>query len=310
VRFRAASCGAPSPLPPPLRPPGTTDEANARSEAGKRGELSGDHHATISEDDGIITVTVDRQDKLNAYSPQVTETFWEAANTLADRDDLRCLVITAKGRYFTAGLDLAALGGNRPGNPETEHLHPGWNFRRNYRSHHLLYDEFEAIEKPIVIAAQGICLGAGVEMSASCDFRFCTPDAEFAVPEVFLGAIAGSGGTSRLTRLIGPAWAKYLAMAGMRVGAEQAKAIGLVHDIFPADTFLDEVYGFCRNMMKISPEVLGLAKLAVDIFADVQDRTVQRHVDRMIVGLTYDQFAKSAMKFRKSNPEDGTVDGS
>jgi len=123
--------------------------------------------------------------------------------------------------------------GNRPSNPETEHLHPGWNFRRNYRSHHLLYDEFEAIEKPIIIAANGICLGAGVEMAVSCDFRFCTPDAEFGVPEVHLGMLAGSGGTSRLTRLVGPAWGKWMAMAGRRVGAAQAKQIGLVHDVFP-----------------------------------------------------------------------------
>ncbi len=114
-----------------------------------------------------------------------------------------------------------------------------------------------------------------------------------------IGAIAGSGGTSRLTRLIGPAWAKYMAMAGMRVGAEQAKTIGLVHDVFPAETFLDDVYAFCRQMMTISPEVLGLAKLAVDMYTDVQDRTVQRHIDRLIVTQTYAEFEKGAARFKK-----------
>lgn len=257
-------------------------------------------HATITEDDGIITVTTDRQGKLNAISPQVTEAYWEAVTRLEDRDDLRCMVITAKGRYFTAGLDLSGPGGNRPGNPETMHLHPGWNFRRNYRSHHLLYDEFEAVEKPIVLAANGICLGAGVEMGMSCDFRFCTPDAEFGVPEVNLGAIAGSGGTSRLTRIVGPAWGKYMAMAGMRVDAHRALTIGLVQDIFPAETFMDDVYAFCRKMMGIQPEVLGIAKLAVDMYADVQDRTVQRHIDRMMVTLTFDEFAKSMERFKKT----------
>ena len=257
-------------------------------------------HATITEDDGIITVTTDRQGKLNAISPQVTEAYWEAVTRLEDRDDLRCMVITAKGKYFTAGLDLSGPGGNRPGNPETMHLHPGWNFRRNYRSHHLLYDEFEAVEKPVVLAINGICLGAGVEMGGSCDFRFCTPEAEFGVPEVRLGAIAGSGGTSRLTRIVGPAWAKYMAMAGMRVNAERALAIGLVQDVFPAETFMDDVYAFCRSMMEISPEVLGIAKLAVDMYTDVQDRTVQRHIDRALVGLTFDEFAKSMERFKKS----------
>ncbi len=260
-------------------------------------------HSTILEDDGIITVMMDRPEKLNAISPQITETLWTAANALADRDDLRCMVITAKGKYFSAGLDLSGPGGNRPANPETEHLHPGWNFRRNYRSHHLLYDEFEAIEKPIIIAAQGICLGAGLEMAVSCDFRFCTPEAEFGVPEVTLGAIAGSGGTSRLTRLIGPGWGKWMSMAAKRVGAEQAVAIGLIHEIYSAETLLDEVYAFCRHLMTIPAESLGLAKLAVDIHADVHDRNVQRHIDRIAVFSTWPAFQASMEKFQKRKDE-------
>jgi enoyl-CoA hydratase/carnithine racemase len=256
-------------------------------------------HASIDEQDGILTLTIDRQRKLNAISHEVTGLLWDAANALADRDDLRCLVITAKGKYFTAGLDLSSPGGNRPGNPETQHQHPGWNFRRNYRSHHLLYDEFEAVEKPIILAAQGICLGAGVEMAASCDFRFCTPEAEFRLPEVQLGAIAGSGGTSRLTRLIGPSWGKWMAMAGMAVGAEQAKQIGLVHDVYPAETFLDDVYAFCRHLISLPAEALGLAKLTVDIHADVHDRTVQRHVDRLAVFTTWAEFERSMQRFQK-----------
>jgi enoyl-CoA hydratase len=240
-----------------------------------------ERHATISEADGIITVTMDRQNKLNAISPQMTATYWEAIAALADRDDLRCLVITAKGKYFTAGIDLAASVGNRPGNPETRHLHPGWNYRRNYRSHHLLYDEFENTEKPIILAVQGICLGAGLEMAMSCDFRFATPRAEFALPEVDLGTIPGSGGLSRLTHLVGPAWGKWLAMAGMRMGAEQAKQIGLVHDVFAEETFLDDVYAFCRRIMTIPAETLGMAKLGVDMAAEV-DRGTQRHIDRLV----------------------------
>ncbi|MDT3442423.1 MULTISPECIES: enoyl-CoA hydratase/isomerase family protein [unclassified Pseudofrankia] len=255
--------------------------------------------ARLTEQDGILTLTIDRQRKRNAISTQVTELLWQAGDMLADRDDLRCLVITGVGPYFTAGMDLSQPVGNRPGNPETQHLHPGWNLRRDYRSHHLLYDEFEAIEKPIIIAANGICLGAGVEMAVSCDFRFCTPQAEFGVPEVHIGTIAGSGGTSRLTRLVGPGWGKWMAMAGKRVGAEQAKQIGLVHDVFPAETFMEDVYAFCRELTTIPAEVLGVAKLVVDMYADVHDRTVQRHIDRLAVtSLSYSpDFLNRAAKF-------------
>lgn len=238
--------------------------------------------APITEADGILTVTLNRPEKLNAITPDMTEALWEAVRMLAMRDDLRCLVITGVGKYFTAGMDMTTHVGSSPGNPETEAQHPGWNFRRDYRSHHLLYDEMEAVEKPIIIAAQGIALGAGVEMAASVDFRFCTPEAQFGVPEVKLGVMAGSGGTSRLTRIVGPSWAKWIAMAGMRVDADRALAMGLVQEIFPAETFMDEVYGFCRRLTALSPEVLGVTKLAIDMYADM-DRTAQRHVDRIIV---------------------------
>jgi enoyl-CoA hydratase len=279
-------------------------------ESGERTQSGGAEHARLTEADGILTVTIDRQEKRNAISPQVTETLWQAAGQLADSDDVRCLVITAVGPYFTAGIDLSAPVGNRPGNPETEHTHPGWNFRRNYRSHHLLYDEFESIEKPVVVAAQGICLGAGVEMAVSCDFRFAAPEAEFGVPEVrSIGVPAGSGGTSRLTRLVGPAWGKWMAMAGKRVSAAQAKQIGLVHDVFPAETFLDEVYAFCRDLITIPAETLGVAKLAVDLYADIADRTAQRNIDRLIVsGMlnSPDYLSRMARYRRGGEPEAGS----
>src|SRR5829696_7709128 len=99
--------------------------------------------ARITEADGIITVTFDREAKRNAINPEMTATLWTAATALADRDDLRVLVITAVGPYFTAGIDMRAPLGTRPGSPDTADTHPGWNFRRNYRSHHLLYDELE-----------------------------------------------------------------------------------------------------------------------------------------------------------------------
>jgi enoyl-CoA hydratase/carnithine racemase len=191
------------------------------------------------------------------------------------------MVITGKGPYFTSGIDIRYGSGNRKGNPDTMQIHPGWNYRRNYRSHHLLYDEIENVEKPVILAAQGICLGYGVEIAMSCDFRFCTPEAEFRLPEIALGIVAGSGGSSRMTRLIGPQWAKWMAMAGKPVGSEQAKTIGLVHDVFPSETFLDEVYAFCHLLMTYPPEALGLAKAAIDVAADT-DRHTQRQFDRLV----------------------------
>lgn len=258
-------------------------------------------HAHLAESDGVLTLTFDRPDKLNAISPQMTEMLWQAARALGDRDDLRVLVITGVGRYFTAGIDLNHLAADRRGGQLPSDI----AYRRTYRRHHLLYDEFEAIEKPIILAAQGGCLGAGVEMGASCDFRFAASSAYFRLPETQLGVIAGSGGTSRLTRLVGPHWGKWIAMAGERVDAEQAKAIGFVHDVFPDETFADDVAAFARKLVALPQEALGAAKTVVDLAADV-DRTTARNIDRLTNTslATRSEFAGNTTAFVRSRPDD------
>jgi enoyl-CoA hydratase/carnithine racemase len=257
-----------------------------------------DPHATIEELDGIVTVTIDRQSKRNAISPEVTETFWQATRMLSERDELRCMVITARGEYFTAGIDLRSA----PSFDFANDPHAAAKFRRYYRRHHLLYDEIEAVEKPVILAAQGICLGAGFEMALSCDFRFCSTRAAWELPEVKIGLIPGSNGTTRLTRIVGPHWAKYLAMAGKRISAAKAEAIGLVHEVFEEQHMLESVYSFCRELMAIPAGTLGVAKLAVDMAADVQDRTVQRNLDRLANTslIAAGEFTKRIERFRKS----------
>lgn len=254
--------------------------------------------ARVTEAGGVITVTIDREAKRNAINPEVTQALWDAVRALATRDDLRCLVITAVGKYFTAGIDIVAAAQAREAESSAPaRQQPGWAYRRDYRSHHLLYDEMEAIEKPVILAAQGPCLGAGVEMALSCDFRFCTQNAEWGLPEVSLGVIPGSGGASRLTRIVGPAWAKYLTMSGARITAERARAIGLVHEVFAAESFQDDVAAFARRLVELPAEAVGLAKLAVDLATDVADRSAQRHVDRLInTTLTGSQAYRDRLK--------------
>lgn len=226
-----------------------------------------------TEADGVITVTFDRDDKRNAINPEMTAALWDAVRALAAREDLRAMVITAEGRFFTAGMDLQA---ETPISRATR----GPEFRAAYRAHHLLYDEMEAVEKPVILAAQGPCLGAGLEMACSVDFRFASEAATFQLPEVKLGVIAGSGGTSRLTRLVGPHWGKWLAMAGRSVDAHKAEQIGLVHEVFPADGFLDRVMERVREIVALPAEALGAAKLAVDLAASV-DRGTARDIERL-----------------------------
>ena len=238
-----------------------------------------DQPATVTERDGVLTVTLNRPEKLNAINLALSQVLDEATRRFGDDEDLRVMVITGTGRYFCAGLDISDTG--QAERREFEGPQPTKTLqRRKYRQrHHELHDELEKIEKPIILAAQGPCLGLGLEMAASCDFRFCTPETHFGLPEGRrLGVLAGSGGTSRLTRLIGPHWSKWIGMAGKYVDAEMALRIGLVHEIYPAEEFMDRVDAFARELMEISSEALGIAKLTIDL-CTAEDREKSRQIE-------------------------------
>jgi enoyl-CoA hydratase/carnithine racemase len=220
-----------------------------------------------------LTVTFTRDEKLNAIDESMTAALWRAIEQLRDDSDVRVLVIQAEGRYFTAGIDL------KDPQPGTI-AQGGLEFRRLYRRHHLLYDEFEAVEKPIILAAQGPCLGAGVEMACSCDFRFAASAARFQLPEVKLGVLPGSGGISRLTSLVGPHWTKWLAMANQSVDANEALTMGFLHGVFAAEQLHVEVQDFARSLIALPGEAVGAAKLTVDMCAGA-DRETARNIERV-----------------------------
>jgi enoyl-CoA hydratase len=222
--------------------------------------------------DGIITLTFTRDKKLNAVSDAMVDVIHQAVIDLGDHESNRALIITAEGRYFTAGKDIGQMG---------EHASSGVALRRNYRRLHEVFDEMERLEKPVILAAQGPCLGVGVEMGSSCDFRFGTPRTTIGLPEVpVLAVLPGSGGISRFTRLVGPHWARWVAMAGENVDAELARTMGWIHQIFPEETFHDDVQAWTRKLVGLSAEALGLAKIAIDAAVD-SDRRTARHIDRM-----------------------------
>ena len=238
-----------------------------------------DSEARLDRSGSVLTLTFTRDAKLNAVTPRMLDMLRGAVDRLAGDDDVRVLVITGEGRYFTAGMD-AHLIGPALGLMVDEGT-AGSEFRRNYRNLHRLFDEVEAIEKPVVLAAQGPCLGVGVELGVSCDFRLASDRATFGLPEIpNLAVLPGSGGISRLTRLVGPHWARWLAMAAQTIDAAEARAIGLVHRVIPHEEFAEEVAAFARHLAGLPAEAVGLAKVAIDAAADT-DRTTARNVDRI-----------------------------
>lgn len=229
--------------------------------------------ALLTRDDAVLTMTLNRPDKLNAINDDVEEVLRQAITTFASDGGLRVLLIAARGEYFSAGFDV----GHRV---DDDHDPSGVRLRHRYREIHDLFDLFEQVEKPVVVAAHGPCLGGALELALSCDFRLAAPRARFALPEIKLGVLPGSGGTSRLTRTVGPAWARWLVMAGQTVTAEDALGMGLVHAVYPADSFDDDVAAFVARLAGLPTDAVGVAKLAIDL-ADRLDRASGRDLERL-----------------------------
>jgi enoyl-CoA hydratase len=260
-------------------------------------------HARREDEDGIIYVTFTRPEKRNAVSLEMFAMIRDAVDDLRAKDHLRVLVIQAEGDFFTGGKDVADLRTNV--GEGTDGTIRGSNMRAQYRveADHDLFDALEQVEKPVVLAAQGACLGVGVEMGVSCDFRLAAEGAVFGLPEVAnLAVLPGSGGISRLTRLVGPHWARWMAMACEPIDAQQALAIGLVHAVYPADEFSERVHAFARKLAAMPREALGIAKVAIDI-ADSVDRANARVFDRFAQTLLFmsDDFKQRVDAFNQAS---------
>ncbi len=235
----------------------------------------------LTEDvDGILVATLNRPDKLNAINREMMDLLTDAVLRFRDDDDLKVMLIRATGRYFSAGADLKS--GNQKIVSPTKHTARGIreNHRLNLNNMQQLWDEIEHIEKPFVVAHQAMCVGGGLELSLSCDFRLAAKSAAYAFPEGLFGVLPASNGVSRLARMCGPHWARWLIMANKPASADMAFTMGLVHQVFPDETFEDEVMDFCRHLTKQNGEQMGAAKVAIELASEVS-RDLGRHVERM-----------------------------
>ena len=228
----------------------------------------------VTEREGILQVTLNRPEKLNAISDAMLDGLRAAVTRFAQERALRVMLIRASGRYFTAGMEVSNDLSPEVGASTLDGRH--W-YRTKF---HQLFDELESIEKPVVVAHQGVCLGGGLELSLSCDFRLAAQSARYGLPEIEIGALPGSGGISRLTRIVGPHWTRWLAMAGEQVSAEQALHIGFVHAVWPDAEFDAKVDAFCQKLAQRPYELLGLAKLSIELATDL-DRAQARNVERI-----------------------------
>lgn len=239
--------------------------------------MSESPHLLTEEDGAILVATLNRPEKLNAMTNQMTALYEQALHRFRDTPALKVMLVRATGRYFCSGADLLSDGSGPTLRTATAIRE---NHRLGVRGVQRIYDEMEHIEKPIVVAHHAMCVGGGLELSLSCDFRLAANSAAYAFPEGLFGVLPASNGVSRLTRICGPHWARWLIMANKPADANMALNMGLVHQVFPDESFEQEVMEFCRHLARQNAEQMGAAKIAIELANDV-NRDQARHVERM-----------------------------
>ena len=178
----------------------------------------------FTRDGAVQTITLNRPDKLNAFTRAVHDGLREALEAAAS-PDVRAVVITGAGRGFSAGQDLQEFGEGRD---------VGSMLRETY---HVNVKLIRSLEKPVIAAVNGVCAGAGLSLACACDIRIARDDALFVPGFIGIGLIPDSGGTYFIQRLLGTPLAFEWMTSNRRLTAAEAHAWGLVSEVVEADAF-------------------------------------------------------------------------
>ncbi len=199
---------------------------------------------------GAVQVLVlDRQEALNAFSPeQIDELMTALADAAAD-PGVRAVVLTGAGRAFSAGADISRM------------VEMDVDAARAFAAQgHGMCNAIEDLPVPVIAAINGFALGGGCEVALACDIRLASDGAKMSQPEVALGIPPGWGGSQRLPRICGEGFAKRMILTGAMIGPDEALAAGLVSAVHPADDLLDAAVAMGEEIAQKSPSAVALSK--------------------------------------------------
>lgn len=205
---------------------------------------------TLEVADQLAVVTVNRPDKLNALNTTVIQELDRAFTEIAQRDQIRAVILTGAGRAFVAGADIAEIAEAADGPAGLESLSAAGS---------RVFTKIERLNKPVIAAVNGFALGGGLELAMACHVRLASESAKFGLPEAKLGLIPGYGGTHRLPRLVGQGRALQMILTGAMIDAATAASFGLVNAVYPTEVLMDVTRSMAKEMLANGPLALAHA---------------------------------------------------
>jgi enoyl-CoA hydratase/carnithine racemase len=208
--------------------------------------------------DGVATITLNRPEKMNAFSTKMIAEWTDAIDAAREDDAVRVVVITGAGRGFCSGMDVQAeAGGSGVLRSET-----GPAARRNSLRYnvHRVARALQLLDKPYIAGVNGPAAGAGMDMASMADIRFCADTARFGMAYVRMGIIPGDGGAYYLPRIVGLAKALELIWTGEMFDAQEALRIGYVSRVVPTDKLQEETHAFAAKLAEGPAVAIQLAK--------------------------------------------------
>ncbi|MFC6719241.1 3-hydroxyacyl-CoA dehydrogenase/enoyl-CoA hydratase family protein [Natrialbaceae archaeon GCM10025810] len=238
------------------------------------------------DEDGVLEVTLDRQERLNSMSEDM---FAEIDRLLSDVDvdQVSCVVFDGAGdRAFSSGADITGFTAGEP----TDIMDPDDVFQTVY--------EFD---RPTVAKIDGFCLGAGIELALACDIRVATEDSTIGTPETTLGVIPGGGATQRLVRLVGEARTKEMVFRGMQFDAARAEEWGIINHAVPGDELDETVDDIVDDLVSGPPIALKAAKEVINDGQEASLETalkMEKHAFALLA--TTDDMLEGVTAFRQN----------
>ncbi len=254
-------------------------------------------------DDGIATITLNRPERMNAFTEVMIREWAQAIETARTAAEVRVVIVTGNGRGFCAGADLK--GGSGIPEMARRDAPPSAAERRNWLRDgvHQVPRAVQLLDKPYIAAVNGSAVGAGMDMASMADIRIASDAAKFAMSYVKVGLVPGDGGAYFLPRIVGVAKALEMIWTGDFLSAQDALAYGYVSKVVPADDLMSETRAFARRLADGPAVAMQLAKRLVyrGLNADWHEAFEQANT-AMAIAQTTEDAREGPRAFAESRP--------